>query len=270
VAIRRAAHQLLDVPPVFSDPLAVRIAAVDPAAILDDDSDAARLDRYRRAFIVARSRYVEDQLAGAVAQGVRQFVVLGAGLDTFGCRNPHADLQVFELDHPSTQAWKRERLAGAGIEIPASLVFVPVDFENDRLSATLAGAGFDSDRPAFFSWLGVVAYLEEAAVAATLRFVATCARGSCVVFDYAIPPASLDARQRARFDVLADRVAAIGEPWRTFFDPAAIGPYLRNIGFSGVDDLGPDDVNRRYFERRRDDLRVAGIGRMAHLAKACV
>src|ERR1700749_3958532 len=144
VATRRAAHQLFDTPKVLEDPLAVRIIGRDVAGSLSSIADRLSPSaRYMRAFMAARARYAEDQLAEAVGRGVTQFVILGAGLDTFGYRNPFPNLRVFEVDHPATQAWKHEQLQAAGIVVPASSQLVPVDFEKQSLRAQLEAAGFD-------------------------------------------------------------------------------------------------------------------------------
>lgn len=151
VALRRAAHQLYDFPLVFEDPLAVSILGDKYAEELrripmqPERAFAVGL----RSFLVARSRYAEENLARAIGAGVRQYVLLGAGLDTFGCRNPYNGLRVFEVDHPATQAWKRELLGCSGIPVPESLTFAPVDFEYQTLAKQLAGAGFDFDAPTF-------------------------------------------------------------------------------------------------------------------------
>jgi methyltransferase (TIGR00027 family) len=271
VALRRAAHQLLDEPPVFSDPLALRIIGADERAALAADPrvfDARRWDRSLRAFIAARSRLVEDELADAVAGGVRQYVVLGAGLDTFAYRNPHPTLRVFEVDYPATQIWKRERLQEANIPLPASVVFAAVNFETEALSDRLRDAGFDAEAPAFVSWLGVVPYLGAQAVTATLRWIAELPPGTTVVFDYAIPPANLGALERAAFNVVAARLAATDEPWQTFFEPLRLERELMAAGFSLVSDVGPEAINQRYYDGRRDGLKVSGS--MGHLMKAQV
>lgn len=270
VAVRRAAHQVLDVPPVFPDPLALRIVGLSDATLPRENEAMTRLNRHRRAFVAARSRYVEDELARLVRDGVDQYVVLGAGLDTFAYRNPYAAVRVIEVDHPATQAWKRERLAASGIAIPSSMAFAAIDFERESLAEVLARTGFDTARRALFGWLGVVAYLELEAVLDTLRFIASCAAGTTVVFDYAVPPDGLAPRQRAGFDVVAGRVAAAGEPWRTFFEPSDLESRLRALGFSDVESLGADALNGRYFSARRDDLRIDGIGRLAYLARVTV
>src|SRR6202451_3381122 len=189
VAIRRAAHQLWDQPRVLDDPLALRIIGADAAAELrSNPKEHPAFARAFRAFMVARSRFAEDELASAYARGLRQLVILGAGLDTFAYRNPHAELRVFEVDHPATQAWKRQRLVEAGIEVPGSLTFAPVDFQRDTLAEKLNIAGLDPGQSAFFTWLGVVPYLTEEAAFATLAAIGARSPGTQVVFDYADPP----------------------------------------------------------------------------------
>src|ERR1700691_4679542 len=154
VAIRRAAHQLLDQPRVLDDPLALRIIGAEAAEELrTNPKEHHAFSRAFRAFMAARSRYAEDELARAVAHGVRQYVVLGAGLDTFAYRKTHPGVRVFEVDHPATQASQREQLLAAGIAIPAALTFVPIDFEGQTLADGLGQSGFDLRAAAFFSWL---------------------------------------------------------------------------------------------------------------------
>jgi methyltransferase (TIGR00027 family) len=270
VALARAAHQLYDHPKVLDDPLALRIIGASSAAEIR--AHRARIDlklaRYLRAFVVARSRIAEDALAAAVARGVHQYVILGAGLDTFAYRNPYptALLRVFEVDHPATQAWKRRSLSAAAIAIPESLTFVPVDFEAETLAERLAQAGFRSDAPAAFSWLGVTVYLSHEAVTDTLRYVATALpRGSGIVFDYAVPPATVSFWRRLAVRLLMRRVAAAGEPWKSFFDPRALAGELRGLGFAHLEDLGPDELNARFFAGRSDGLEV---GRLGHVMVA--
>jgi methyltransferase (TIGR00027 family) len=270
VAMRRAAHQVLDAPPVFQDPLALTIVGLANTGVPAEEGETARMNRHRRAFIAARSRCLEDELTQMVGRGVEQYVVLGAGLDTFAYRNPYPQLRVFEVDHPATQSWKRERLASNGIAVPASMAFAAIDFERERLGDALSRAGFDRSRPAFFGWLGVVAYLHLEAIVETLRFVASCQPRTTVVFDYSLPPDRLNPRQRERFDLIAGKAAAAGEPWLTFFDPLELDARLREIGFSDVEDIDADALNRRYFSSRTDGLRIEGVGRFAHLARARV
>ncbi len=262
VAMRRAAHQLLDEPRVFDDPLAVAIADGES----EPPSDANQpYSRALRAFLVVRSRYAEDQLARAVGRGVRQYVVLGAGLDTFAYRNPFqsAGLHVFEVDHPATQEWKRARLGEAYIPIPREMTFAAVDFERQSLEEGLIAAGFDQRQPAFFSWLGVTPYLSRAAFDATIGFIARMPpSGSGVVFDYAVERSLLSPRQQVALDALAERVARAGEPFQLFFDPTALASELTSRGFENIEDLNSDAINARYFAGRRDGLAVGGGGRL--------
>lgn len=265
VAERRAAHQIVDSPRVLNDPIAIPILGPGAEERLRAESALRNwLSRSVRASMAARSRYAEDQLARAVERGTRQCVILGAGLDTFGYRNPHEGrgLRVFEVDHPATQAWKRKRLAVGRIAIPPSVTFTPVDFERQTLPEGLRQAGFDVAKPAFFSWLGVTMYLARETVLKTLRFVASCAPGGGVVFDYLMPYDMLSWRGRFLLRVMAKRVARAGEPFRTFFVAEELRRELTGMGFSVIEDLGGAEINERYFKGRTDGLKVPGkIGR---------
>jgi methyltransferase (TIGR00027 family) len=272
VGMRRAAHQLLDDPKVFDDPVAVRIIGKQSASALQADPhqfEATPLSSYLRAFVAARSRYAEDKLALAVQHGVCQYVILGAGLDTFAYRNPYPDgmLRVFEVDHPATQTWKRARLEEIGITLPGELTFAPVDFETQTLEEGLRNAGYNPDKSTFFSWLGVTEYLTTEVVMATLRFIASAPAGSEVVFDYMISPSLLAPAQRSRFDELARRVASAGEPWQAFFDPGLLTRDLQAMGYGYIEDNGPEEINARYFKDRKDGLRV---GSLSHVMLARV
>jgi methyltransferase (TIGR00027 family) len=269
VAIRRAAHQLLDRPRVLDDPLALRIIGSEAEeALRSNPKEHHAFSRAFRAFMAARSRYAEDELARAVANGATQYVVLGAGLDTFAYRNPHAGLRVFEVDHPATQAWKREQLQAAGIMIPPSLTFVPIDFEQQTLAAGLGQSGFDASAAAFFSWLGVTAYLTREACMITLSFIAKLPRGSGLVFDFAVDPALLNAGQRQALDALSKRVARYGEPFQLFFDPGELQDELKALGFHRTEFLQGKELNARYFSDRKDGLLVRGS--IGHLMGAWV
>jgi len=266
VAMRRAAHQLIDEPRVFDDPLAVAIADRESGPPSDPQEPFSRA---LRAFLAVRSRYAEDQLACAVERGVRQYVVLGAGLDTFAYRNPFQSLglHAFEVDHPATQEWKRARLRDAGIAIPNGMTFVAVDFERQSLDAQLERAGFRRAAPAFFSWLGVTPYLTRPAFDSTVEFIASLPAGRGVAFDYAVERSHLKPHQQLALDAMAARVARAGEPFRLFFDPAALANDLARIGFGEIEDLNADAINARYFSGRSDGLSVSGGG---HLLSAWV
>jgi methyltransferase (TIGR00027 family) len=249
-AAHRAAHQILEQGRIFADPLALRILGEDAEALVREaEGDPSR--RRLRLFIAVRTRFAEDALASAVERGVRQVVVLGAGLDTYAYRNPFGDrLRFFEVDHPATQAWKRQRLADAAIPLPDSLAFAPVDFGQGTLSEGLVAAGFDPKRQTFFTWLGVVPYLAEQAVWATLAFIASLPNGAHVVFDYSDPPDSLSPEARILHDRRAAHVRALGEAFVTHFEAEKLRARLMAIGFSEVEDLGPPEISARYFPTR--------------------
>ena len=175
VALRRAAHQLYDSPIVFDDPIAVPILGSE--YLPEVHRTATKLHKpfsvALRAFLVARSRYAEDLLAQAVTNGVTQYVLLGAGLDTFAYRNPHPNLHAYEVDHPATQAWKRTLLHQSSIPIPPNLTYAPVDFEHQTLPTHLLATGFNPTTPTLFAWLGVVPYLTLPAFRSTINFIAT-------------------------------------------------------------------------------------------------
>jgi methyltransferase (TIGR00027 family) len=245
-AAYRAIHSEREGGTIFKDPFAVKILDDDTRAKLDEIA-ADPVQWPLRLFIAARSRFSEETLAACVARGVRQVVVLGAGLDTFALRNPHADLgvRVFEVDYPTTQQWKRERIGEAGLTIPDSLTFAPVDFERQSLGEGLAAAGFDRDAPAFFQWLGVVPYLTREAIFTTLDFIGRIA-GAAVVFDYTEPFENHPPERRAHIMAAAQRAAEHGEPWLSFFDPAELADILRRQGFADIEDLGFADMLARF------------------------
>ena len=267
MAIRRAAHQLMEQPRILDDPIAVRLLGAGFARDLERASH--RVARDFRAFMAARSRYAEDRLAEAVAGGVAQYVILGAGLDTFAYRNPFPSLRVFEVDFPATQEGKRTMLAEAQIALPAGLTFVPLDFEHKTLAGGLAEAGFDVGSAAFFGWLGVVPYLTLDAFRATLAAIAQLPAGSAVSFDYAVAPETLSPLGRKAFDALAGRVAAAGEPFQLFFTPEQMESELRRAGFRRVEQLDSERLNELYFKDRADGLKLSALG-LGMLATAWV
>lgn len=261
-AMLRAAHQLVDTPPVFADPLALRIVGDEAAKELHAGHDHRAMAQIAplRLFIATRSRFTEDSLAEAYASGVRQYVLLGAGLDTFAYERARAfeGLSIFEIDHPATQGWKRARLKEAGIAIPDTVTYAPVDFERDTLANGLARAGFDSTKPAFFAWLGVTPYLTHEAIMGTLTFIASLKPGSGVAFDYAEKPSA----ESEGFRLLATRVAAAGEPFKSLLDPAELAASLKQLGFSRIEDFDRDTFNARYFQNRADGAKLMGSGHM--------
>ncbi|OWW05201.1 methyltransferase [Rhizobium sp. R72] len=233
VAGSRAAHQIVDNASVFKDPYA--------RVILDAKAVAAADERARdpstrpfRLFLAARSRFADDCIAREAERGLR---------------NPYRDigLKVFEVDHPATQAWKRERLVATGIARSSELAFVPVDFEGDDLAERLSANGFRKDEAALYIWLGVVPYLEQQTVFSLLRFVAGSAEAG-IVLDYSEPLENYEPERRARAAVMAARVAEAGEPWITLLDPAELTAELTAMGFGHIEDLGPNATARRYFD----------------------
>lgn len=263
VAMRRAAHQLMDKPPVLDDPIALRL--LGDASARDMERAQHKVARDFRCFMAARSRFVEDKLAAAVAGGVSQYVVLGAGLDTFAWRNPFEGLRVFEVDFPATQQWKHELLAQAALDQPAALTFVPLDFEHKTLAAGLADAGFDASKPAFFGWLGVVPYLTREAFRATLSDIASMSDGSGVSFDYGLSPEVLGPLRRLALKALAERVASAGEPFKLLLAPDELERELRQAGFKRIEQVDSADLNALYFKDRSDGLKLSepGLGMLA-------
>jgi methyltransferase (TIGR00027 family) len=269
VALRRAAHQVHDaLPLVFEDPLAVKILGPEYAQELVRTPDAERrpFSAALRAFMVSRARLAEDALAAAYRDdGVRQYLVLGAGLDTFAYRNPYADVKVFEVDHPATQAWKREMLAAAKIDMAATMKFVAVDFERQSLRDELEAAGFDFAAPTMTAWLGVVPYLTSEAFRATVKLLGNFGGRSGVVFDYSLPREALPPAEQLMLDSLADRVRQAGEPFRLFYMPEQLKWELGNAGLEVVEDLEAAEISARLLAGRTDGLMLRGKGaRVCH------
>jgi len=272
VGMMRAAHQVLDNPKVFEDPLALSIIGAQGASDirLKSRKFKTKLHRHLRAIVVARSRFVEDELAVAIKRGVRQYVILGAGLDTFAYRNTYSakSLRVFEVDHPATQQWKLQQLNATEIRTPENLAFVPVDFGSQSLVDELLKVGFRPEKPSLFSWLGVTMYLIRESVMATMEQISSSTlSGSQIVFDYVVPPSSQNFSRRLIFRLLSNKVGKAGESWKSFFDPDQLVVDLKSIGFTQAVDIGPGKINALYFKDREDKLMVGNFG---HLMKAQV
>jgi methyltransferase (TIGR00027 family) len=221
------------------------------------------------SIILGRARYAEDLLEKAVRQqGVQQYVILGAGMDTFAWRSPDLlrRLQVFEVDHPATQAHKRQRLREAGLERPAQLHFIPVDFSRENLAAALRRSAYDPQAPSFFSWLGVTYYLTRSTALATWRAIAEVAlAGSTVIFDYLDTDAFVPEKAARRVQFMIEIVSRVGEPMLTGFDPGSLAADLARLGLRLHEDLGPADVEERYFKGRTDAYHAC---EHAHFARA--
>ena len=272
----RGGHLLYDsYPPVFSDPYALRLTSAKWRTVAR--APALRwlvvnklMGRLRSVHgeMLARARFAEDMLERAVKKGVQQYVIVGAGLDSFALRRRDLanDLTVFELDHPATQDAKRARLKRLGERVPRNVVFVPVDFEQETVGDALARSFFDPVSPAFFSFLGVTYYLSREAVFATLRAIAAvAAAGSEIVLDYCVPPETLPPGEQDDLRHVRAFVARRGEPWVSFFDPEAFVLEMEALGYEVIADLTPEEQERLYFSGRVDDLRCPNWSRFAHL-----
>lgn len=269
VAAYRAAHQLIDRPVIFEDPLAIRILGPEIEAALDKNprhfEHEPHSAPFLRAILAVRSRIAEEALARAVKAGIRQYVLLGAGLDTFAYRNPYSDLRVFEVDYPATQEGKRGLLERAGIPEPANVTYVPVDFARDDLGEALRAAGI---RAAQFTWLGVAVYVSKDIVRGTLQTAAGLAgQVGGVALDYMLPPETQPPWIRAALEERMARLKELGEPWTSFFLPEEMGALLRGAGFHEVEDLGMDALNATYFADRSDGLQVGSVGRVVAARK---
>lgn len=268
VAALRAAHQIIDDEPhILEDPIAVRL--FPPEALEQMRTEVARLREpgmvSLRTHVVLRSRYAEDRLAEAHRRGIRQFVILGAGFDTFAYRQPGwaHDLHIFEVDHPGSQRVKRERLQAAGIPAPPNLEYVAIDFETTSLRDGLFASTFDPTQPAFVSCLGVLVYLTQEAVDAVFHLIASFPQSSEIVFTFSPPAKATDPEQAARLAKMAALVESLGEPWRTRLEPDILAPKLRSLGFSEVKFLTGEEAEARYFRGRRDGLRASPRERIA-------
>jgi len=261
-AILRAVHQLIDEEPkILNDPIVLRLLDASTLDYIRLNPDKFRTHRMRalRSHIVLRSRYAEDRLAEAVRSGVRQYLILGAGLDTFPYRQPNwaRVLRIFEVDHIASQRSKRERLRLAGIETPPNVEFVALDFETSALRDCLHKSTLDFKKPTFLSWLGVTMYLSTDAIDAVFRFVSSLPKSSEIVFTFASTTHTANEnRVESLITPLAALAAEQGEPWRTFFEPNDLIHKLRKLGFSTVTFPSASEVDTLYFRSRRDDLKA--------------
>ncbi len=267
-AAARAAHLLVDgEPTIFADTLA--------AALLGDR--ARELIAYHerhgthpvlagaRVQVTCRSRYTEDALARAVGGGVTQYVILGAGLDSFAYRGGLAErVRVFEVDHPASQQVKRAALAAAGIDVPDSVRYVPADLGVDPLDRCLAAARFDAAAPAVVSWLGVTMYLSAEAVAQTLAAVAGLAPGTEMIADYLLPPEARDEAGALYGTLVAQASAERGEPWRSCFTPDQMADLAARAGFGAVRAVSQRDAIPAGLWQRTDSLRPAALAVLLH------
>jgi len=282
VALLRALHAENDEPRIFNDCLAGKLITLDERTDFEriviaalgefrpeiDVSNLAPASCMREGLraattqelMIARARFTEDHLLSCVERGVSQYVILGAGLDTFALRRADLEdrLTVFEIDHPATQEFKRARLAAAGLACPPNLHFLPADFERENVFDVLLRSPYRSDRAAFFSWAGVTYYLLSETVFGVLRSIRRAAApGSCVVFDYIDLEAFDPLKASARIRAIMERVQQLGEPMITGFDPDRLPEALAAIGFRIVEALSPEEQLNRYFNGRTDSLRAS-------------
>ena len=256
-ALWRALHLEVDSPPhVFDDDVGLKLVAPDDG--WQNRPDMSPFTRPFRASIVARARFIEDLVVEQVAHGVGQYVILGAGLDTFAQRRPElaSRMRVFEIDQPGPQAWKRQRLIDLGFGIAPFLRLVPVDFEaDDTWWERLSASGFDSGRPAVVASTGVSMYLTKEVIIATLRRVATLAPGSTLAMSFLLPIELTDPEVRPGIERAVEGARANGTPFISFFTPTEILTLARNAGFEEVQHVSAATLAERYFSNRTDGLR---------------
>ena len=267
-AAARAAHLIVDQPPhIFADGLAVALLGEQAEEFISyhrAHGDHLVLSA-ARAQVTCRSRYTEDHLADAARRGITQYVILGAGLDSFAYRGERAaQVRVFEVNHPATQEWKREQIAKAGLPVPDGTAFVPTDFEHDSLAGRLRAAGFDASRPALVSWLGVTIYLTQPAIGRTLAEISAFAPGTELIVNYMLPPGLRDAAG----DSYADQVGAVaaqrGEPWLTCLAPDQMSAQLATHGFGLIEQVSQrDSISARLWDRS-DNLHPIRLSMLAH------
>ena len=266
-AAARAAHPIVDHEPlIFSDTLAALFLAdrADELLSYHRSHGSHPVLAGARATVTTRSRYTEDRLADALRRGVTQYVILGAGLDSFAYRSPLArHVRVVEADHPATQRWKRRILAATGTAALGDLRYAEADLESAALAGQLASAGFDFSRPALVSLLGVTMYLSRQAIAGTLSVIGRCAPGTELIAEYAVPTGLQDARGRAYARLVAPAAAERSEPWRTFLDPAGMSALLDQHGFGEVTHVGQHDMVDGMLWSRTDALRPSCLFQLA-------
>ncbi|WP_330319105.1 class I SAM-dependent methyltransferase [Streptomyces platensis] len=270
-ALWRAMHVQVDPPPhVLKDEIGLQLAAPDDGWRRRPDMDPHATRRIRAA-IVARARFIEDLIAEQANRGATQYVILGAGLDTFAQRRPEvaSRLRVFEVDQPGPQAWKRQRLLELGYGIPDWLHLVPVDFEaSEDWLKQLAAAGFDSSRPAVIVSTGVTMYLTKDATAATLRQIAGLAPGTTLAMTFLLPTELLDDADRPGLRTSKEGAQASGTPFISFYTPQEMLALARENGFNDARHVSGESLAERYFADRTDGLRPSS-GEDLLLATTC-
>lgn len=265
----RAVHQLLDAQPlILNDPAALTLLGEDTVKQLKKNRKHHRTPAASslRAHIVLRSRFAEDRLAEAVNRGVSQYVILGAGFDTFAFRQPAwaNRLKIYEVDQPDSQTQKLSRLKDAGMSIPSNVHFAEIDFERESLHEGLIRHGVSIDEATFFSWLGVTVYLKEEAIDIVLRTIAGFPVKSEIVFTFTQPPDLMSEKDNKFHSSLSQIVANSGEPFVSFFTPAAIEKKMSDIGFKSRGILSSEEAEKRYFSNRQRDLHISRRSAIAY------
>lgn len=267
-AAARAAHLIVDAEPhIFADSFAEALLGEQAEEFLAYHRNHGEhlVLAGARAQVVIRARVTEERLADAVTSGVDQYLILGAGFDSFAYRSPTASgVRVFEVDHPATQAAKRERLSAMGVDSPTTVSYAPVDFETDSLIDSLLASGLDLSRPAMVSWLGVSMYLTRDAIGNTLDELANFASGSQLVMDYMLPAELRDEAGQTYVDLVGPNLAEQGEPWLSFFTPDEVSELLTTRGFGAVRSVGQRDALDASLWQRTDSLRPAALSMIAH------
>jgi methyltransferase (TIGR00027 family) len=287
-AYRRAYHDAYDTPKVFEDRFAALFVSPDEATAIEDGfihiltqtrphlvvdgeraatlANAIRTDT-GTPLVLGRARYNEDLLQTAIRNGVTQYVIVGAGFDTFALRRPdlRGRVQVFEIDHPSTQDLKRERLRDAGLDDPTNVHYIQANFEIEGVEDALVRSAYDPSQAAFFSWLGVMSYLTRSAIEGTFLSIKRMApRGSAIVFDYLTAMAFMPERQSPALKLRFDRARALGEPYLTGFEPSELASFLKPLGYELVEDLGQPQQTERFFRNRSDGICPVEYWHWAH------
>jgi methyltransferase (TIGR00027 family) len=271
-ASARAYHYAHDSPRVFEDFLADTLLTPEDREAMEKQWAPVAADSEPRrarsgAHVLGRARYNEDKLSDAIDKGISQYVIVGAGLDTFALRRPDLQdrLRVFELDHPVTQSLKRDRFFRAGLVVPPHLHFCPTDFERDSVGSSLSRSPFDPAVPTFFSWLGVTYYLTREAIGNTLTSIgAMAAPDSELVMDYADSAALVPANQSPQVRDLFVRLHSVGEPLISGFGPRTLPDELAALGFELLEDLDARAQEARYFAGRVDGFRPVEFAHLAH------
>jgi methyltransferase (TIGR00027 family) len=257
-AVTRGCHRLDDPPPwIIDDPFALLLVGPEWQEMADDRRQRypEEVDRQVRAAVIVRSRYAEERLQMG---HFTQYVILGAGLDSFAWRRPDlvGPLRLFEVDHPASQAWKRQRVGDLGLPVSDEHVLTPIDFEVQSLRDGLDDVRFDWNEPALFAWLGVVPYLTQDAVDATLRTVAMCASGSEIVLEYGVPDCDLDDVGRQFRDAFLPIATLVGEPVHTRWSAKEAEQHVLRCGLRVADHPSRSDIDVQFFAGRTDGLRV--------------